>query len=42
MSDCMEEPDRCDLLGHDTRTVYEDEEGIQWECVRCGAEGWDD
>lgn len=24
------------------RTTYEDEDGVQWECTECGAEGWED
>jgi len=24
------------------RTTYEDEDGVQWECTKCGAEGWED
>lgn len=27
---------------HDAVTVSEDEDGYQWECRRCGAEGWED
>ena len=27
---------------HDVVEVYEDEEGYQWECRRCGVEGWVD
>lgn len=25
---------------HDTVVTYEGEDGVQWECKRCGAEGW--
>jgi len=24
------------------RITYEDDNGIQWECTQCGAEGWED
>lgn len=24
------------------RITYEDEDGVQWECTECGAEGWED
>lgn len=24
------------------RVTYEDEETVQWECTKCGAEGWED
>lgn len=27
---------------HDTETTYEGDDGIQWICRRCGAEGWED
>lgn len=34
----------CDSLGHDDYITYEDEDedGYNWECRRCGAEGWVD
>lgn len=27
---------------HTTRITHEDEDGVQWECTNCGAEGWED
>lgn len=40
------EDDREDICGetydHDTITTYEGPDGTQWECRRCGAEGWQD
>ena len=30
------------VIGHDEETVYEDAELYQWNCKRCGAEGWED
>lgn len=27
---------------HDEQITYEDAEGIQWICNRCGAEGWEE
>lgn len=24
------------------RTTYDGPDGVQWECTRCGAEGWED
>jgi hypothetical protein len=29
-------------VDHDERITYEDAETVQWECRRCGAEGWVD
>lgn len=34
--------DECYYLGHDDETVHQDEDGYQWRCNRCGAEGWED
>ena len=30
-----------DYPEHLTRDTYVGEDGVQWECVRCGAEGWE-
>jgi hypothetical protein len=30
-----------DYPEHDTRDTFVGEDGVQWECVRCGAEGWE-
>ncbi len=30
-----------DYPEHQTRDTYRGEDGVQWECVRCGAEGWE-
>lgn len=30
-----------DYPEHDTRDTYVGEDGTQWECTRCGAEGWE-
>lgn len=27
---------------HDLEYTYEDEDGYQWMCRRCGAEGWEE
>lgn len=29
-------------IDHQTEITYEDDEGLQWLCSRCGAEGWED
>lgn len=38
----MSDDDLCEQLGHDDEVVYEDDEGYNWRCNRCGVEGWDD
>lgn len=43
----MTEPDEneevCgETFDHDTVTTYDGPDGVQWECRRCGAEGWED
>jgi hypothetical protein len=30
-----------DTYDHDTFDTYRGEDGVQWECRRCGAEGWE-
>lgn len=30
-----------DYPEHQTRDTYRGEDGVQWECTRCGAEGWE-
>jgi hypothetical protein len=37
-----DEDDLCYSLGHDDEVVYEDDDGYDWRCLRCGAEGWED
>ena len=32
----------CDSFGHDDVITYEDAEVRNWECQRCGAEGYED
>lgn len=27
---------------HDTEIVYDEPDGTQWVCRRCGAEGWEE
>lgn len=27
---------------HDEEITYEGEDGVQWHCRRCDAEGWED
>jgi hypothetical protein len=34
--------DECYATGHTAETMYEDEEGYDWQCMVCGAEGWED
>lgn len=37
-----DEDEPCYSTGHDTETMYDDAEGYDWRCRRCGAEGWED
>lgn len=30
-----------DYPEHDAVDTYSGEDGVQWECRRCGAEGWE-
>lgn len=38
-----EDEDICgEAFDHDMQIVYEGEDGRQWVCRRCGAEGWEE
>jgi hypothetical protein len=36
------ESDPCEYEHVDTVTIYEGEDGTQWICRTCGAEGWEE
>ena len=38
----MSDDDECERMGHDDEVTYSGPDGLQWECLRCGAEGWED
>lgn len=43
LPDPNEDDEVCgETYDHDTRTTYDGPDGIQWECLRCGAEGWEE
>lgn len=46
MNPYVEGDDNDDVCGeaydHDTFVTYEDVDGIQWMCRKCGAEGWEE
>lgn len=39
----LDEGDECGVtIDHDVEIIYEGDDGVQWECRRCGAEVWED
>lgn len=38
-----DDEDVCGLTyDHEERITYDGPDGLGWECLRCGAEGWED